>query len=274
MSVAKPFVFALMGDVHGPEEVLDFVGVNATGRRSTPCRRSRSTPTAGPTRWSTPARSPPRAWRRAATPRRSGNFIRDGLSRFAGRQLALDDEIFASASATNAVNRAIGDLLRSWGRLAGRSRRDRRPLHAAELPQCDRRDLAVMAATLAGGGVNPLTGEQRRRPGQLPVRVGRDGHGRPLRDVRRVAAAGRAARQEWDRRRHRDGVARQGRARARSPRDSTPPATASRANSSPPSFRAASGWICSSRHPSQGADDGHRPHRLDPRGHPLRRPTR
>ena len=33
MSVAKPFTFALMGGVHGPQAVLDFVGVNATGRR-------------------------------------------------------------------------------------------------------------------------------------------------------------------------------------------------------------------------------------------------
>ena len=38
-------------------------------------------------------------------------FLRNGLSRFAGRELTLDDETFASASATNAVNRAIGDLL-------------------------------------------------------------------------------------------------------------------------------------------------------------------
>jgi glutaminase len=43
---------------------------------------------------------------------------RKGYPGFAGRELAIDGEIFASASATNAINRAIGDLLRGYGRLA------------------------------------------------------------------------------------------------------------------------------------------------------------
>ena len=33
MSVAKPFVFALMCSVHNPYTVAQFVGLNATGRR-------------------------------------------------------------------------------------------------------------------------------------------------------------------------------------------------------------------------------------------------
>jgi glutaminase len=45
-------------------------------------------------------------------------FIHEGLSRFAGRELQIDEEIFASASATNSINRAIADLLRGYGRLA------------------------------------------------------------------------------------------------------------------------------------------------------------
>jgi glutaminase len=43
-------------------------------------------------------------------------FLQEGLSRFAGRELSIDEETFASASAANAINRAIGDLLRSYGR--------------------------------------------------------------------------------------------------------------------------------------------------------------
>ena len=86
-------------------------------------------------------------------------FLRDGLSRFAGRELTLDDETFASASATNAVNRAIGDLLRSRGKLQADPDETVDLYRGRAASTSTARDLAVMAATLAGGGVNPLTGE-------------------------------------------------------------------------------------------------------------------
>lgn len=44
-------------------------------------------------------------------------FIRDGLAGFAGRDLSLSDEVYASASATNHRNRAIANLLASLGRI-------------------------------------------------------------------------------------------------------------------------------------------------------------
>src|SRR5947207_4034208 len=39
------------------------------------------------------------------------HFIQDGLSRFAGRQLALDDEVYRSASETNHRNQSLARLL-------------------------------------------------------------------------------------------------------------------------------------------------------------------
>jgi glutaminase len=87
-------------------------------------------------------------------------FLREGLSRFAGRELTLDTETFASASATNAVNRAIGDLLRSRGRLRADPDETVDLYTRQSCLNVTARDLAVMAATLAGGGFNPLTGEQ------------------------------------------------------------------------------------------------------------------
>ena len=60
-------------------------------------------------------------------------FIHDGLSRFAGRALALDDEVYASASETNHRNQSIARLLQSYGRIVLRSGRGRRPVHAAVL---------------------------------------------------------------------------------------------------------------------------------------------
>jgi glutaminase len=87
-------------------------------------------------------------------------FIHDGLSRFAGRKLPLNDEVYASASATNFRNQAIARMLQSYGRIYID------PAEAVDLytKQCalnvSAKDLAVMGATLADGGVNPITKER------------------------------------------------------------------------------------------------------------------
>ena len=39
------------------------------------------------------------------------SFIREGLSRFAGRELTLNEQIYASASASNSRNRGISRIL-------------------------------------------------------------------------------------------------------------------------------------------------------------------
>jgi glutaminase len=84
-------------------------------------------------------------------------FIHDGLSRFAGRTLPLNDEVYASASQTNFRNQSLARMLQSVGRIY------LDPAEATDLytKQCalnvTARDLAVMGATLADGGVNPLT---------------------------------------------------------------------------------------------------------------------
>jgi len=84
--------------------------------------------------------------------------ILDGLSRFAGRPLELDQEIYESESATNQRNRGLAWLLQGYGRLHFD------PFETVDLytRQCALRvtavDLAVMGATLANGGVNPRTG--------------------------------------------------------------------------------------------------------------------
>jgi glutaminase len=87
-------------------------------------------------------------------------FIYEGLSRFAGRTLPINGEVYASASETNFRNRSIVQLLHAFGRIYCD------PMEALDLytRQCSldvsARDLAVMGATLADGGVNPLTGER------------------------------------------------------------------------------------------------------------------
>ena len=160
MSVAKPFVLALVCSAHSSEEVLEFIGVNATGRRFNSLSAiedrpdGRTNPMVNPGAIATTSMTP------GATPEERWEFLRHGLSRFAGRQLSLDDEVFASASATNAVNRAIGALLRSRNRLAADPDETVDLYTRQSSLSVTAHDLAVMAATLGDGGVNPVTGEQ------------------------------------------------------------------------------------------------------------------
>jgi glutaminase len=84
--------------------------------------------------------------------------------RFAGRPLVIDDATFASESATAHRNRAIAHLLIGSGALRSQ------PAETLDLylRQCsvlvDAHDLGLMAATLANGGTNPVTGEAAASP--------------------------------------------------------------------------------------------------------------
>jgi glutaminase len=160
MSVSKPFVFALVCQLLGAEEVREKLGVNATGLafnslgavergdegRTNPMVNSGAIATTS----LVPGANLDAKWR----------FIHDGLSRFAGRKLPLNEEVYVSASKTNHRNQGIARLLQSFGRIY------MDPAEATDLytKQCSlnvsAKDLAVMGATLADGGVNPLTKER------------------------------------------------------------------------------------------------------------------
>jgi glutaminase len=79
---------------------------------------------------------------------------------FAGRQLSVDQEVYKSESDTNQRNGAIAELMYAYGLIKDN------PQQANDLytRQCavsvNAKDLATMAATLANGGRNPVTGKQ------------------------------------------------------------------------------------------------------------------
>jgi glutaminase len=157
MSVSKPFVFALVCEVLGAEDARRRLGVNATGlpfNAIEAIERSgdgRTNPMVNSGAIATTSLAP------GSTVEEQWRFILDGLSQFAGRALDINDAVFASASNGNPRNQAIGRLLESYGLIAID------PADAVDLytRQCSlnvtARDLAVMCATLADGGVNPLT---------------------------------------------------------------------------------------------------------------------
>jgi glutaminase len=160
MSVSKPFVFALVCEALGPGEVRRKLGVNATGLPFNSLGAieqsgdGRTNPMVNSGAIATTSLAP------GATPEAKWQFIHDGLSRFAGRTLPLNDEVYASATATNYRNQSIARLLQSYERVY----MDPAEATALYTRQCalnvSARDLAVMGATLADGGVNPLTKER------------------------------------------------------------------------------------------------------------------
>ncbi|WP_336604048.1 glutaminase A [Agromyces seonyuensis] len=159
-SISKAFVFALVCQELGHDAVLERVGVNNTGlpfdsviaielhdgHPQNPMVNAGALATTA----LVPGTHEAERWA----------FIIDGLSRFAGRRLEVDEVVYESETATNQRNRAIARLLQSYGRIERESR------HVVDLytRQCSvlvtARDLATMGATLADGGTNPLTGEQ------------------------------------------------------------------------------------------------------------------
>ncbi|MES2661055.1 MAG: glutaminase A [Verrucomicrobiota bacterium] len=82
------------------------------------------------------------------------------LSKCAGEQLDIDEEVYNSESTTGHRNRAIGWMLRNFGIID----EDPRDIVETYFLQCSLKvtcaDLAVMGATLANQGVNPITGER------------------------------------------------------------------------------------------------------------------
>jgi len=86
--------------------------------------------------------------------------ILDMFSRFAGRELTVDEQTYQSEHETGHRNRAIGYMLRNFDIVTDSPDRglDLYFRQCSITVTC--RDLAVMAATLANRGLNPVTDER------------------------------------------------------------------------------------------------------------------
>lgn len=157
MSVAKPFVFALVCQQLGGDELRRKIGVNSTGRAFDSAAAIEASPAGATNPMVNAGAIATTSLVPGATTEAKWRFLLDGLSRFAGRPLALNAEVYASASATNFRNRALGQMLRSVDRIYAD------PDEAIDLytrqssVDVTARDLAIMGATLADAGVHPLT---------------------------------------------------------------------------------------------------------------------
>lgn len=161
-SVSKPLVYGVALEDSGPERVARAIGVEpsgdafnsislepGTGRPRNPMINAGAIATAGLVGGAT----------RAARLQR----VLGALSAYAGRPLDIDEAVFESERSTGHRNRAIGHMLRNYDVLVN----DPEPALELYFKQCSVRvnchDLALMAATLANGGVQPVTGQRAVR---------------------------------------------------------------------------------------------------------------
>ena len=156
-SVSKVFTMAQVIEEQGHQAIQDKIGVDATGMRFNSIvavemqKGKEINPLVNP---GAIAASSLIAGSDSAA---KWKHIVDVQSDFAGRPLSLDMPVYISEAGDNLRNQAIAHLLFAYGRMYFD------PVQSTDIytKQCalsvSAKDLATMAATLANGGVNPVT---------------------------------------------------------------------------------------------------------------------
>jgi glutaminase len=156
-SVSKPFTASLVMQQQGPDALADNIGVEPTGlpfnskiaiellkaRSVNPSVNAGAIAAVSMVK----AKSEEDKWQQVL-----GN-----LSDYAGSELKLMDEVYDSEYSTSWSNRAIANLLYNYQRLYSDPEETLRVYTRQCSVGVSARDLGFMGATLANGGVNPLT---------------------------------------------------------------------------------------------------------------------
>jgi glutaminase len=158
-SAAKPFIVGQVMQEMGTKAVEEKIGVNATGmpfnsiialemnKETTPAMNPLVNAGAMTSVSLLQASSPEQRWQK----------VLGTLSAFSGRGLTLNEEIYRSEAETNTRNKSIAWLLKANNVLQGEPD-EMLDVYTKECSvDVTARDLAVMGATLANGGLNPLT---------------------------------------------------------------------------------------------------------------------
>lgn len=158
-SISKPFTMGLVMQEHGAEAILKKIGVEPTGMpfnsvMAVEIHKGAVNPLVNAGAMASVSLV------KAASADERWDKILTTYSKFAGAKLHLNQEVYKSEADTNQHNRGIAELLYSYERLYAD------PLETTNVytKQCSvgvtAKQLATMGATLANGGVNPVTGEQ------------------------------------------------------------------------------------------------------------------
>ncbi|MCP8900117.1 glutaminase A [Gilvimarinus xylanilyticus] len=159
-SISKVFTMALVMDQDGTQELVENMGVDATGQVFNSIvaieqyQGAEMNPLVNAGAITTTSLVDGKDYEEIW-----GKIARE-YDEFAGRELTVLEDVYKSEAATNQRNRAIASLMHAYGHI------DDNFLRATDIytRQCsvgvNARDLGIMAATLANAGKNPVTDQQ------------------------------------------------------------------------------------------------------------------
>jgi glutaminase len=158
-SVSKPFTAALVMEEQGPAILKEKIGVEPTGM-SFNSKLALAVYEDSVNPLVNAGAIAAASLVQATSEQERWNKVQQNLSDFAGRPLTVLEKVYESEYTTAFGNRGIANLLYNWGRLYS----DPEEALRVYTRQCSigvsAKDLGIMGATLANGGVNPVTGKQ------------------------------------------------------------------------------------------------------------------
>ncbi|HTN43204.1 MAG TPA: glutaminase A [Nitrospiria bacterium] len=159
-SVSKPFTAALVMQEQGSEAILDKIGVEPTGQKFNSILATQIIPQVSVNPLVNSGAIAAVSMVKAKSAEDRFNKILDFENRLSGAKLKVIEDVYKSEAATNQRNRAHGYILFASDRIYSD------PMEAVDVytRQCSigvtAKQLAVMGATLADDGMNPITKER------------------------------------------------------------------------------------------------------------------
>ena len=167
-SISKVFTMAKVMDESGPASIADNMGVDATGQVFNSITAVEQYRGSEMNAMVNPGAITATSMVKGASYDEIWKKILTYYSDFAGRPLTVLEDVYKSEAETNQRNQAISMLMFAYGHIK------ENPLQACDIytKQCsvgvNAKDLAMMAATLANGGKNPVTGKQVMKSENVP----------------------------------------------------------------------------------------------------------
>ena len=167
-SISKVFTMAKVIEEQGPDAIQSNMGVDATGQVFNSINAVEQYKGAEMNAMVNPGAITATSMVSGATRDEVWNKILTTYNDYAGRDLTVLQDVYKSEAETNQRNQAIAMLMYAYGHIKDN------PLQACDIytEQCsvnvNAKDLAEMAATLANGGKNPVTGKQCMKTENVP----------------------------------------------------------------------------------------------------------
>jgi glutaminase len=159
-SVSKPFTAALVMQQQGAQAIADKIGLEPTGQKFNSILATQILPQVSVNPLVNSGAIASVSMVQAKNADERFNTILNFFNDLSGAKLSVIEDVYKSEAATNQRNRAHGYILAASDRIYSD------PMEAVDIytKQCSigvtAKQLAVMGATLANGGVNPLTGKR------------------------------------------------------------------------------------------------------------------